>query len=228
MEWLTLYQLFLFDFDGVLVDTEHGHYDAYKRMCAARGFTLNWTFEQYSKIAHYTSNGMPPALFKEFPDLYKQEPNWPILYSEKTRALKQLYLEGAIKLMPGVETFLKMLNDAGLARCVVTHSAKEIVTILRDQYPILNTIPTWITRENYTKPKPDPECYRIAVDRHLPKGGKSIGFEDSIRGLMALLGCGAKPVLVTQSDYPEIAELVHLGVVHLHSLEEINNIQAYV
>ena len=33
MDWIKKYQLFLFDFDGLLVNTEEMHFLAYKQMC---------------------------------------------------------------------------------------------------------------------------------------------------------------------------------------------------
>lgn len=41
MEWTQDYHLFLFDFDGLLVDTEALHLEAYRRMCAEKGHTLD-------------------------------------------------------------------------------------------------------------------------------------------------------------------------------------------
>ena len=40
MEWIHHYQLILFDLDGLLVNTEQLHYQAYKNMLQARGFSL--------------------------------------------------------------------------------------------------------------------------------------------------------------------------------------------
>ena len=44
------YDLFLFDFDGTLADTEALHHRAYVRMCGNRGFVLDWDFEKYPSL----------------------------------------------------------------------------------------------------------------------------------------------------------------------------------
>ncbi|MBS0655353.1 MAG: HAD hydrolase-like protein, partial [Verrucomicrobia bacterium] len=58
MDWISHYQLFLFDLDGLLVNTEETHYRAYARMCRDRGFTLPWDFPAYFRIAQSHSDAI--------------------------------------------------------------------------------------------------------------------------------------------------------------------------
>lgn len=226
MRWIHEFQLFLFDFDGLLVNSEEIHYMAYKRMLAARGVTFGWTFDEYCQVAHYSSDGLRVRIYDEYPILREQEPSWDVLYNEKKVAIFQLLNEGAIQLMPGVEKLLTSLEDAGIKRCVVTHSPDELVAIVRRKHPILNTIPHWITREHYSKPKPDPECYLKAVEIHSRPGDKVIGFEDTPRGLRALMATQAKPVLICEAAYPEIAEFKKKGVLHFPTFSSIPDDQS--
>jgi HAD superfamily hydrolase (TIGR01509 family) len=213
MDWIHQYQLFLFDFDGLLVNTEELHYLAYKRMCRGRGLELAWNFDKYCKIAHYTAEGIRDTMYAEMPELYQMEPNWDVLYAEKKQAILDLLNEGAVHTMPGVDPLLLALKQAGIARCVVTHSPTQIIEIVRKKNPVLDTIPFWITREDYTHPKPHPECYFKAIALHAKSGDKIIGFEDTPRGMKALLGTGkVDPVLICTIDYPEISEFRDLGV----------------
>ena len=200
MNWIFRYQLFLFDFDGLLVDTEKLHYQAYIKMCAERGFHLDWSFHRYSEAAHHQSSGLQDQIYAKFPELYLQEPNWKILYEEKKRILLSLIENEPIPLMPGVADLLLALQKANIKRCVVTHSPTILIQGIRKHNPILNTIPYWITREDYTHPKPDPESYQTAINRLANPQDHIIGFEDSPRGLNALLGTNAVPVLICPLD----------------------------
>lgn len=221
MQWIHDYQLVLFDFDGLLVNTEEIHYQAYQRMCARHGVVMEMSFENYCKIAHYRSEGLSEALYGQYPKLREQEPVWSVLYAEKKQAMIDLLNEGAVQLMPGAERLLLALNDAGISRCVVTHSANELISIIRKQHAIFDTIPVWITREQYSKPKPDPECYVKAVSLLAKPEDKIVGFEDSPRGLKAMMGSRAKPVLICQPIYPEIPDFVSNGVAHYTSFSAI-------
>lgn len=221
MRWIHEYQLFLFDFDGLLVNSEELHYMAYKRMLAARGVVFDWDFNQYCQVAHYYSDGLRVRIYEQYPELKVQEPSWEVLYAEKKQAIFDLLNEGAVQLMPGVHRLLEALSDAQINRCVVTHSPDELVAIVRRKHPILDTIPHWITREHYSKPKPDPECYLKAVEIHAASQDKVIGFEDTPRGLRALMATRAKPVLICEAAYPEIPGFVSQGVLHFPTFASI-------
>lgn len=223
MQWIHQYQLFLFDFDGLLVNTEELHYQAYIRMCANRGFTLTWDFNRYSNAAHHQATALQDQIYAEFPALKAQEPNWNILYEEKKSAFIQLLQEGTAHLMPGVLALLEALRVAQINRCVVTHSPTPLVALIRSQHSILNTIPHWITREHYSHPKPHPECYQIAINQLAKKGDRIIGFEDSPRGLKALLETDAKPVLVCPADAPYLQEWIHQPIAYYPSFNAMTD-----
>jgi len=223
MDWIKHYQLFLFDFDGLLVNTENIHHQAYQKMCEDRGFTLPWNFHRYCLAAHKDATALRDQIYEELPGLKELEPNWDILYAEKKQAIIDLIYAGKVELMPGVEELLLALEEANIKRCVVTHSASELVDGIRKQQSVLNTIPHWFTREYYSKPKPDPECYIKAIDTLGEEGDKVIGFEDMPRGLQALLGTSAQAVLICPPDYPGIEDMTSKeGVLYFNSFKELS------
>lgn len=223
MNWIKKFQLFLFDFDGLLVNTEELHYQAYIHMCAARGFQLNWSFYRYSEAAHHSATALKEQIYAEFPDLYKKEPNWSVLYEEKKRAFLKLLDSGAAQLMPGVSELIQILNHQKIKCCVVTHSPIPLIDSIRKQNPVLDLIPHWITREDYSQPKPNPECYQIAISRLGKESDQIVGFEDSPRGLSALMGTRATPVLICPPDYPYVAELRKQKLKYYPSFKDIHD-----
>jgi beta-phosphoglucomutase len=223
MNWIRNYQLFLFDFDGLLVNTEELHYQAYIDMCTNRGFHLAWDFYRYLEAAHHEATGLRDQIYAEFPDLYKQEPDWTILYEEKKLAFVKLLKEGATQLMPGVFSLLEALQEANIKRCVVTHSATLLIDLIRSQNPILNTIPHWITREHYILPKPNPECYQLAIKQLAKEGDRIIGFEDSPRGLKALMETSAKAILICPEHTPYLQSILSSQICYYPSFNVISN-----
>lgn len=221
MSWIRKYQLFLFDLDGLLVNTEEIHFQAYQRALLKRGIRLNWDFKKYCSYAHYTSEGVKERLYHEFPALGTIESSWNALYADKKAAMVDMLHEGAIHPMPGVENFLMILQNESVSRCVVTHSSDELVSVIRRKNPILNTIPNWITREHYTRPKPDPECYLKAIQTRAKADSNVIGFEDTPRGIEALLKTRASPVLISEIPYPEIPSFITKGALHFPSFQSI-------
>jgi len=223
MKWIHRYQLFLFDFDGLLVNTEELHYQAYQKMLERRGYRLGWSFSRYSLAAHYNSTGLRDQIYAEFPALHEQEPDWTVLYAEKKKALEEILEAGGAHMMPGAAELLLALQKANIKRSVVTHSPIPLITMIRQQNPVLNTIPHWITREDYTHPKPHPECYQTAISRLAQNGDQIIGFEDSPRGLSALMGTDAKVVLVCSFEYPNLSDEVKESIKYYPSLTAITD-----
>jgi len=217
MHWIQHFQLFLFDFDGLLVNTEHLQHQAYVNMLEKRGHHLDWSLPQYCSVAHLNATALREALYVKFPDL---DPNWQMLYEEKKQMYQELLGSGRVELMPGVLRLLQKLEKAGIQRCVATHSTFEQIQAIRAQLPILQTIPHWITREDYEAPKPDPECYLRAIQLWGKPGDRIVGFEDSIRGLHALQKTPALPVLVCPSHNP-VLEVASEGAIHFETFEAI-------
>ncbi|MDP1608430.1 MAG: HAD family phosphatase [Chlamydiales bacterium] len=220
MKWIEQFQLFLFDFDGLLVNTEPLHYRAYIDVLAKRGCRLDWDFPQFCALAHLHATALKEALTAAWPHL---DPDWDSFYAEKKAIYLHSVRSGQVELMPGVEAILKALAEKNIRRCVVTHSPQEQVDQICSQIPILQTIPYWITRHQYEKPKPDPECYLKAIELYGQPGDLMIGFEDSIRGWQALSKTGVKAILVCSSKHPLLTAAQSLGARHVESFFDIEH-----
>lgn len=213
MQWIHRYQLFLFDLDGLLVNTEELHFLAYRHMLATQGHALKWSFQEYCLSAHYGSEKLKEDFYRLFPGLT----DWNLLYEIKQKEVERLLASSGVDLMPGAEKLLCELKAAGIPSCVVTNSKEAFVAIIRQKNPVLDTITHWITRKDYTHPKPHPESYLTAIQRFAKAGDAVIGFEDTPRGIQALLQTPAKPVMITTTPYPDIPAEVR----RFSSLEEM-------
>ena len=67
MKWVNDFQLFLFDLDGLLVNTENIHYQAYIDMLQRRGFNLDWSFLKFCTVAHFDDNSLKEGIYALFP-----------------------------------------------------------------------------------------------------------------------------------------------------------------
>lgn len=222
MNWIALFQLFLFDFDGVLVDTEPLHYAAYAEMCLRRKIAFSWDFEQFCVYAHGEAQGIKKALYCAFPDLLQQEPNWDVLAREKSEIYRELIKTQPLKLMPGVEALLQELHLQNRVACVVTNSSKEDIEIIRSALPSLQYLSHWLTREDYEHPKPSPEGYLKAIALHGSSEGRVIGFEDTFKGFKALVQTPALSVLICPSHRKHVRGCLDLGGKHFESFEAIS------
>lgn len=227
MKWINNFDLFLFDFDGLLVNTERLHFLAYENMLKKRGYDLGWSFSTYASIAHLSSDGIKIAIYEKFPKLFEMEPSWEVLYKEKKSEYLDILNKTKIELMPGAGKVLNTIKKQGKKSCVVTNSLYNQVEIILKNNPILKNIDHWITREDYNEPKPHPECYLKAIDLYSKKGDKVIGFEDSIRGMLALSKTPATCVLISENPHPEKDKLLQKKVSYFKSFEEIPDLLSF-
>lgn len=212
------YQLYLFDFDGLLVDTEQLHYSAYMEMSRRHGCPLDWDFSRFCLEAHAQAMGFFDGLVKEYPDALEKGPSKQELYEEKKRIYVELLQNSSLQLMDGAETFLTALEKHQIKKAVVTNSPKAQIELIKKALPVLQKIPVWITREQYKDPKPSPEGYLKAISQLAEPGDRIIGFEDTLKGLQALLAADVDSVLICPSDHKHVEEGKRLGARHFESL----------
>lgn len=224
--WIKNFDCFLFDFDGLLVDTEKIHYEAFRLFCKNLGKKLPWDFKTYCTIAHFTSNGLCEGFYKLYPDLRDKYPSWDLLYLKKKLIYLDLLKKRVVQLMEGTEELLSTLKHVAKKRCVVTHSTKEQVEYIKERLPILKTIPMWITREDYENSKPAPDGYLKALECVKASDDKVVGFEDTLRGVRALQAAAiSHPVLISPVPHPQLIHAFHfssLSVVHFDEEETMS------
>lgn len=216
MNWILEYSPIFFDFDGLLVNTEHLHYQAYQNTLQAHGISFPWSFMEFAAVAHKSSEGLRHMITAHAPALVAKE-SWEKLYDQKKAAYQQILEQGKLELMPGAEDILAMIQQASIPHAVATNSTRAQTNLIREKIPVLNAIPHWITREDYKNPKPSPDAYLQAISI-LGKSERMLGFEDTIRGVQALQGAGITPILICSSDHPQMDDLSCKSLKHFTSM----------
>jgi beta-phosphoglucomutase len=227
MDWIDSFDLFLFDFDGLLVRTEHLHFRAYQNALFARGLQLPWNMHEYGQRAYFSATALRKGIMELFPAEFDSDKTWGEFYLDKQKEFMRLVEEGHVELMPGVAQLLKELKRLQKTLCVVTHSNLQMIQKVRLQLPLLDLIPHWITREDYKAPKPASDGYNLAMERYLKLGARAIGFEDSIKGLNALIGSRAKPVLICDEDPVKKDYCKKNGAIFAPSFETLSEFMSF-
>lgn len=205
---LNFYDIILFDFDGLLVDTESLHFSAYKEMCLRRGVVLDWDFTRFCQEAHGSAHGIWKAFQKEYPQLLENAPR-DLLYREKKEMYQELLKTTSLKYMPGIEALLQALATSNVLSAVVTNSPRFQVECIRKKLTLLHEIPLWITREEYALAKPEPDGYLLAIEK-LGKKKRIVGFEDTLKGIRALQAAGVEAILVAPICLEKVKDFMHI------------------
>ena len=159
---------FLIDLDGTLVDTEPLHHDAYHKVL---GYDVDVkTIIETRGIDSYLKEKYDTT---DFNRIKKEKLEWMLKMND-------------VKFMKNADTFINTINELGINHCVVTNTNKVVVDHFREKLPLLNKLKNWITREDYDLPKPNSECFELAIKRYKGEEKYIIGFENSEVGYNSL------------------------------------------
>lgn len=189
----------LFDFDGVLVDTETQYthmWDAIGRdFLGEEGF--GWKIKGQTLKNIYASY---------IPD--------PELQEAVTARLDEYERQMVYEFIPGVPEFLKALKEAGVPTAIVTSSNdKKMANVYRALPEVRSLVDMILTSEHFTKSKPDPECFLKGMELLGGTPADTVIFEDSLHGLAAARAAKAKVVgLSTTFASERIASLCDMVI----------------
>ncbi|MFT7117918.1 MAG: beta-phosphoglucomutase [Nonlabens sp.] len=172
---------FIFDLDGVIVDTAKFHFIAWQRLAASLG--INFTKEEneqlkgvsrvnsLKKILEWGNKEISPEVFQQKMD-QKNEEYLDLIKSLSTKDI-----------MPGVHDFLLNLKkqEQSIALGSASKNARPILQKLgiRDLFDVI------VDGTDVTKAKPDPEVFLKACQQLNYTAQESIVFEDSVAGVQA-------------------------------------------
>jgi HAD superfamily hydrolase (TIGR01509 family) len=197
----------LFDFDGVLVDTEPLHLAAFRAVLAARGVTI--TDEAYAaKYLGFDDAGAFRAMLRDA----GREPTEQLvaqLIEEKNPAFMALAAR-ELRVFPGAVDLVRRRAASGTIGIVSGALEREIRFCL-EKMGVAGAVRFIVSAERTRAGKPDPEGYLLALDE-LARAGtstKAVVVEDSISGIEAAKRAGLRCVAVASSYAKE--ELVRAG-----------------
>jgi beta-phosphoglucomutase len=182
---------FIFDLDGVLVDTAKFHYLAWKRLAREEfGFTLttelNEQFKGVNRIAcmnllcEWTGVYLPPEKFLELTD---RKNGWYVEY------VKQMTPEDAL---PGAVEFVTECRAAGLKLAIGSASKNCALVLARTGLgPLFDHVSDGMV---VTRAKPDPEVFLTAAKMLGLSPDVCAVFEDAQAGIDAARAGGMKAV----------------------------------
>ena len=196
----------IFDFDGVIVDTEPLHYRAFQKILEPRGLGFSWKdyvdsymgFDDRDAFKEaFTAGNMPvdKGILTE-------------LIAEKAKVFHQTDGE-KITAYPGVVELIKKLNAAGIPLAICSGALRSDIIPILEILGISDCFDCMVTADDVSRSKPDPECYKIAFDQlrairsdtEITKN-KTYAIEDTPAGINAALSAGLRTIAVTNS-YPD-------------------------
>lgn len=217
------FDLFCFDFDGLLVDSEPLHKRAFEAALKEFGFSHEVEFNVYCAHAHHPTGSQLHSLYQSlFPSI--NDHFWQKIRQKKQTYYTQFLLTESLSLMPGAQRLITELLHRGKQMAVVTNSCRKHVLPFCQALPILKEIPLWITKDDVQKVKPHPDGYLKALLHYMQiPNDRALGLEDSLKGVTAIKNAGLHPLLVCSASHPQLLLLKDHSLHHVESLETITH-----
>ena len=163
----------LFDFDGVVMDTE----PQYTVFWDAVGKKYHPEYEAFGKIIK--GQTLSQIFSRYFAGMEKEQ-------AEITEDLNRYEAEMKYEYVPGVTDFMRELREQGVKTAIVTSSNEQKMRSVYAVHPELKELVGRIlTAEMFTRSKPAPDCFLLGAQVLGTVPENCVVFEDSFHGLEA-------------------------------------------
>ena len=203
---------FIFDLDGVIVDTAKYHYLAWKKLANHLGF--EFTKEQNELFKGVSRKRCLEILLEIGNRESTQEEFDTWMVEKNVDYLKYIENMDATEILPDVPRILEFLKNNNIP--IALGSASKNAQPILEKVGLLHYFDTIVDGNNVTKAKPDPEVFLLAARQLGVNPDDCIVFEDAVAGVeaanaakMISIGIGDEKVLfeaqLNFNDFTEIS-----------------------
>lgn len=210
----------VFDFDGVIANSEPLHFRAFREVAARRGLTLTEA-AYYSRYLGFDDVGAFRAMATDA-GMTLTEAALGSLVEQKAECLEALE-HGASVLFPGAREAIERMARFGPIAIASGALRAEIERVL-DREQLRSWFPVLVSAEDTPASKPDPAPYRLAVEMLAAHSGRAlrpgecVAVEDSRWGLHSARDAGLHTIAITHSYAAQELTDADMVITHLDDL----------
>jgi HAD superfamily hydrolase (TIGR01509 family) len=187
-----LIRALIFDFDGLILETEEPIYRSWKEVYEAHGVAL--PFELWVKTVGSSNQAFHPQLYLE------QRLGVALPQDVLDRRIaRRVELVLAEPLLPGVADVAEAARAGGMKVGVASSSSRGWVQGHLERLGILDRFDCVVCRDDVEHVKPDPDLYLASLDCLGVVAAEAVAIEDSPNGITAAKSAGLRCVVVPNS-----------------------------
>lgn len=174
----------IFDMDGVMIDSEPVHMEAFKRLMQ----DLEIPFERpyYLQFIGSTTNHMWTKLIQDYHlDISKDE-----LMRRSDEYVHQINGDAGYPVMEGVTLLIRKLHDAGIRLAVASSSGMKRLEATLEKMQVKECFDGIVSGTQVKNPKPAPDTFLAAAAVLGVEPQECIVIEDSLNGMKAAKAAG--------------------------------------
>lgn len=209
----------IFDFDGLVVDTESTGYLTWKEIFDQHGHHL--PVERYAQAVgtDFLTGGYDPR--RDLEQLTGQAFDWDAM--ENTRRERERDLRKLLLTLPGVRDRLSEARSLGMKTAIASSSPRWWIDSWMEQLAIRDQFDHISTVDDTGKVKPDPSLFLHAAENLGVDVTEAVIFEDSLNGLMAAQSAGIRCIV---SPGPMTRHLDFTGAwMQVESLDQVSLVE---
>lgn len=194
----------IFDFDGVIVDTEPLHYAAFQKTLQPLGLHFTWQEYVETYIGFDDRDAFRHAFSAKGSTLGQNELN--SLIEQKAAFFKDVIGSG-VTAYPGVLELILRLHTLKFPLAICSGALRTDIDPILSMLGISDCFDVIVTADDVAASKPDPECYQLAFQRLQSAShncfsiATTIAIEDTPAGISSAKAAGLMVCAVTNS-YP--------------------------
>lgn len=163
----------LFDFDGVVMDTE----SQYSLFWNKVGKKYHPEYEEFGQVIK--GQTLKQIYGRYFQGMEQEQ-------AEITDSLNRFETEMKYEYVPGVEDFMRSLHAHGVKIAIVTSSNEKKMANVYAAHPELKgLVDRILTAEMFRRSKPEPDCFLLGAEVFDTVPANCVVFEDSFHGIQA-------------------------------------------
>lgn len=191
-------QAIIFDFDGIIVDSEPLHYRAFLKVVEPLG--IYFEYDRYLRdYIGYDDRDFFRVVAQDFTHPFDPA-GLPELVLRKARAFADIVAQGVRPLPGAVELIVKAAGVMPIALCSgALRQDIDLILPALDRGQIPSLFAAIVTADQVKCSKPDPESYRLAVSNLGLPPAVCLAIEDTPAGLSSARGAGLQTLGVASS-----------------------------
>lgn len=170
----------IFDFDGVIVNSEYYHYLGWLGVAEAIGTTLS--YDEYAPFKSAGRTKMIPYLFEKAGKIMGKDDLAKFSQIREEKIAVEIAKLNKDDVMAGIVDFLKLLRSNGILTAVASASASS--TGVAKRFDLYGLFDAFVDGNDKLPRKPNPDIYLEAARRLGVTAEECIVFEDSITGVI--------------------------------------------
>ena len=172
---------FIFDLDGVIVDTAKYHYLAWKNLANSLGF--NFTEAQNEQLKGVSRVASLEILLQLGNVTLSEEKKQTLLIEKNKEYLEYVHQMTSDEILPGVNRMLTFLETNNIKFAL--GSASKNAPLILEKVGLIHRFSAIVDGNDVSKAKPNPEVFLIGAEKINMKPENCVVIEDAIAGVQA-------------------------------------------